>query len=203
MNALDRVKKHLVPGRTYRRSDLAELSSNVDRHLQALVAEGHLKKLSTGLYAVPKPTAFGDALPAEESLLRAFLKDDHFVVYSPSQFNTLGLGSTQLYNTRVVFNRKRTGDLVVGGRNYTFHLWREAPKTLTKEFLVVELLNRLNELAEDRNSILENLRTKLSEMDTSKLNRAMKRFGTMAAQKTLKGLLQNQEVRVSNDTVPT
>ncbi len=195
MSTLDQVKKHLVPGRTYRRSDLAEYSSNVDRHLQVLVSEGLLKKLSTGLYVASKATAFGDALPEEQSLLKSFLKDDHFVVYSPSQFNTLGLGSTQLYNTRVVFNRKRTGDMVVGGRNYTFRLWREAPKILTKEFLVVELLNRLNELAEDRNSILENLRLKLSEMDTAKLKRAVKRFGTLSTQKKLKDLLQDPEVR--------
>lgn len=195
MNTLDRIKKSLVPGRTYRRSDLAELSSNVDRHLHSLVSEGLLKKLSTGLYAAPKTTAFGDAPPEEYSLLKTFLKDDHFVVYGPSQFNTLGLGSTQLYNTRVVFNRKRTGDIVVGGRNYTFKLWREAPKTLTKEFLVVEFLNRLSELAEDRNLLLENLRTKLSEMDIAKLNRAVKRFGTMSTQKKLKSLLQDEEVR--------
>jgi hypothetical protein len=196
MNALDRVKKHLVPGRAYRRSDLAELSSNVDRHLQTLVTEGLLKKLNTGLYLAPKVTAFGDAPPDEDSLLKTFLKDDHFVVYSPSQFNTLGLGSTQLYNERVVFNRKRTGEMVIGGRSYTFKLWREAPKLLTKEFLVVEFLNRLNELAEDRNSLLENLRTRLSEMDSAKLNRAVKRFGTISAQKKLKSLLQGVEVRV-------
>lgn len=195
MSTLNRVKKHLVPGRTYRRSDLAEYSSNVDRHLQSLVSEGLLKKLSTGLYVAPKATAFGDAPPEEESLLKTFLKDDHFVVYSPSQFNTLGLGSTQLYNTRVVFNRKRTGQMVVGGRSYTFRLWREAPKTLTKEFLVVELLNRLNELAEDRHSLLENLRLKLKDMDTAKLNRAVKRFGTLSTQKKLKNLLQSHEVR--------
>lgn len=195
MKALDRIKKHLVPGRTYRRSDLAELSSNVDRHLQTLVSEGLLKKLSTGLYVAPKSTAFGDAPPEEESLLKTFLKDDHFVVYSLSQFNTLGLGTTQLYNTRVVFNRKRTGEMVVGGRTYTLKLWREAPKTLTTEFLVVEFLNRLNELVEDRNSLLENLRTKLGEMDTAKLNRAAKRFGTISTQKKLKGLLQSQEAR--------
>lgn len=194
MNTLDRVKKHLVPGRTYRRSDLAELSSNVDRHLQSLVSEGLLKKLSTGLYVAPKTTAFGDSPPEEDSLLKTFLKDDHFVVYSPSQFNTLGLGSTQLYNTRVVFNRKRTGEMVVGGRNYTFRLWREAPKTLTKEFLVVEFLNQLNKLAEDRNLLLKNLRKNLSEMNAAKLNRAVKRFGTLSAQKKLKSLLQDEDV---------
>lgn len=196
MKTLERVKKHLTPGRTYRRSDLAELSSNIDRHLQTLVKEGLLKKLSTGMYVAPKNTDFGEAPPDENSLLKSFLKDDHFVVYSPSQFNSLGLGSTQLYNSRVVFNRKRTGNLDVGGRSYSFKLWREAPKTLTTEFLVVEFLNRLNELAEDRNSLLENLRSKLVDMDTGKLLRTANRFGTLSTQKKLKHLLQNNLARV-------
>jgi hypothetical protein len=195
MSELERVKKHLVPGKTYRRSDLSELSSNVDRHLHALVSQGLLKRLSLGLYVAPKTTVFGEALPEEDSLLKTFLKDDHFVVYSPSQFNSLGLGSTQLYNSRVVFNRKRTGEMSVGGRSYTFRLWREAPKTLTKEFLVVEFLNRLNELAEDRDLLLEKLGTKLKEMNSANLLRAASRFGTLSAQKKLKKLLHNQEVQ--------
>jgi hypothetical protein len=193
MNALDRMKKHLVPGKTYRRSELAAFSSNVDRNLHSLVKDGYLKKLSTGLYLAPKKTAFGDALPDENSLLEAFLNDDHFVVYSPSQFNSLGLGSTQLYNSRIVFNRKRTGELVVGGRTYTFKLWREAPKNLSEEFLVVELLNRINELAEDRETMLKLLRTKLPTFNRAKLNNAASRFGTLSAQKKLKTLLHEQQ----------
>lgn len=194
MRTLEKLKKHLVPGKTYRRCDLAELSSNVDRHLKSLLAEGSLKKLSRGLYAAPKVTVFGEAPPEEDALLRAFLKDDRFVVYSTSQFNSLGIGSTQLYNTRVVFNRKRTGTMVVGGRNYTFHLWREAPKSLSKEFLVVELLNRLNDLAEDRTSLLKNLGSKLNGLDSRKLGLAAKRFGTLSAQKKLKELLKNSNL---------
>jgi hypothetical protein len=193
MNALERMKRHLVPGQAYRRSELAALSSNVDRNLQSLVSEGFLKKLSTGLYLAPKKTAFGDALPEENSLLETFLNDDHFVVYSPSQFNSLGLGSTQLYNTRIVFNRKRTGELSVGGRTYSFKLWREAPKALSEEFLVVELLNRINELAEDREALLAKLREKLPTFNKAKLHNAANRFGTLSAQKKLKALFQDQQ----------
>lgn len=196
MKTLDRIRKHLVPGRTYRRSDLTEISSNVDRHLQSLVSEGLLKKLSTGLYVATKTTAFGDSPPEEGSLLKAFLKDDHFVVYSLSQFNSLGLGSTQLYNTRIVFNRKRTGQMSVGGRKYTFRLWREAPKTLTREFLVIELLDWLDDLPEDRNSILKNLGPSLREMNITKLNIAAKRFGTISVQKKLKSILSTPKTQV-------
>ncbi|MGZ3745451.1 MAG: hypothetical protein ACXWRA_16755 [Pseudobdellovibrionaceae bacterium] len=184
------MRNHLVPGHSYRRSDLAAFTSNVDRHLQTLVSEGSLKKLSPGLYLAPKATVFGESLPDEHSLLRTFLKDDHFVVYSLSQFNSLGLGSTQLYNTRVVFNRKRTGERTVGGRTYVFRLWREAPKSLSQEFLVIELLNRLSELAEDRDLLLENLKSKISEFNLIKLSRDVKRFGTLSAQKRFKELLR-------------
>lgn len=129
-----RMKAALVPGQVYRRAELAQLSSNVDRHLALLLAEGLLKKVSQGLYLAPRSTPFGDALPDEESLLRTFLKGDHFVVYSFNQFNALELGTTQPYNQRVVFNRKRVGEFNLGGRAYTFHRWREAPKESTPAF---------------------------------------------------------------------
>lgn len=196
MKALDRVRKHLVPGLTYRRSDLVAFTTNVDRHLKALLTDGSLKKLSHGLYVVPKNTTFGEVPPNENSLLQSFLNDKHFVVYNPSQFNALGFGSTQLYNTRIVFNRKRTGELVVGGRNYTFRRWREAPKNLTKEFLLVEFLNHLSKLAEDHNLILKNLRSKLGDIDSRKLNLAVNRFGTVSTQKKLRSLLKDKPVRV-------
>ncbi|WP_245444832.1 hypothetical protein [Pseudaminobacter soli (ex Li et al. 2025)] len=38
----------------YRREELAQWSSSVDRHLQQLLAEGYLTKLSTGVYHRPK-----------------------------------------------------------------------------------------------------------------------------------------------------
>lgn len=186
---LTKLKASLVPGQVYRRADLAALSTNVDRHLAKLVADGQLKKLSHGMYAAPKITAFGEAPPEAASLLRTFLKDDHFVVYGPSQFNALGLGTTQLYNRVVVFNRKRVGEFTLGGRTYMFHRWREAPKQLTPEFLVVELLNRLDELAEDRDQVLVNLKEKLPGFNRRKLLLAASRYGTMSTQRKLEKLM--------------
>lgn len=189
LKALDHLKAALTPGQVYRRADLARFTSNIDRYLARLVKDGSLKKLSQGLYAAPKSTPFGEAPPEGDSLLKTFLKDDHYVVYSPSQFNSLGLGTTQLYNRLVVFNRKRVGDFTLGGRTYSFHRWREAPKKLTQEFLVVELLNRINELAENREQVLERLKEKLSEFDSRKLAYAANHYGTLSTQKRLKELL--------------
>ncbi|MBK7959898.1 MAG: hypothetical protein IPK04_00910 [Bdellovibrionales bacterium] len=192
---LNRLKASLVPGQVYRRADLAELSSNVDRHLAKLVTEGRLKKLSQGMYAAPRETAFGEAPPDADSLLRTFLKDDHFVVYGPSQFNSLGLGTTQLYNRLLVFNRKRVGEFTLGGRTYIFYRWREAPKKLTLEFLIVELLNRLDELAEDRDQVVERLRAKLKEFNRRKLLHAASRYGTLSTQKKLEALMTSAETK--------
>mgnify|MGYP001594433005 CR=1 FL=1 len=193
---LTKLKAFLVPGQVYRRADLAALSTNVDRHLAKLVADGQLKKLSQGMYAAPKTTAFGEAPPEAASLLSTFLKDDHFVVYGPSQFNALGLGTTQLYNRVVVFNRKRVGEFTLGGRTYMFRRWREAPKQLTPEFLVIELLNRLDELAEDRDQILVNLKEKLPEFNRRKLLLAAACYGTISTQKKLE-IMMNSEPEIA------
>ena len=198
---LTKLKASLVPGQVYRRADLAALSTNVDRHLAKLVDEGQLKKLSHGLYAAPRSTAFGDAPPEAASMLKSFLNDDHFVVYGPSQFNTLGLGFTQLYNRIVVFNRKRVGEFNLGGRTYIFHRWRDAPKSLTPEFLVVALLNHLNQLAEDREHVLGNLKAKLSEFNRRKLLLAVSRYGTLSTQKKLKTMMKSLTVAAPEEAI--
>lgn len=195
VTALEKMSKLLVEGSVYRRSDFTNVSSNVDRNLKELVNRGELKKLQNGLYLHPKKTPFGEALPDEDALLQKFLDDDHFVVYGPSMFNSLGLGTTQLYNEKVVFNRKRHGVMSLGGRTYTFYRWKEAPKNLSKEFLLVEMFNRLDELSENREEVVSNLKKKLSEFNLLKLNNSLNRFGTKSTQKKLKSLLR--EIHVS------
>jgi hypothetical protein len=189
--ALAKMKDSLVAGQVYRRSHFEHLSTNVDRHLAHLVSSGHLNKLSYGLYASPKKTPFGEGLPEEQSLLRTFLNDDHFVVYSMSQFNSLQLGTTQLHNRRIVFNRKRAGEFKLGSRSYYFYRWREAPKQLTEEFLVVELFNRLDELGENKEQVLRCLSRKIPEYNQRKLSYALSHYGTLSTQKILVQMMKN------------
>lgn len=193
-NALKNLKNNLVEGQVYRRAELAQYSTNIDRHLAQLISEGYLKKLSPGLYTMPKSTVFGEAPPDTESLLKAFLKDDYFVVYSFSQFNSLGLGTTQLYNKRIVFNRKRVGEFTLGGKVYTFHRWREAPKKLTPEFLVIELLNRLDEVFEDRTQIVERLKDKVTNFNKRMLRYAATHYGTLSTQKKLEKIFSESNL---------
>ena len=114
MTKLDELKGHLRPGQVYRRADLARWSNSVDRHLKQLVDDGTLKKLAGGLYAYPKQTVFGKAPVDDTELVKTFLKGDRFLLASPNIYNSLGVGTTQLYDKTVVYNRKRHGDFSLG-----------------------------------------------------------------------------------------
>jgi hypothetical protein len=77
----------------YRRADLSKWSKSIDRHLEELVNEGTLQKLSQGLYFYPEVTVFGETPPEEEVLVCTFLKDKRFLVTSFNAYNTLGVGT--------------------------------------------------------------------------------------------------------------
>jgi hypothetical protein len=127
--------------------------------------------------------------------MRSLLKDDRFVVYSPNDFNSLGLGTTQLYGKLIVFNRKRSGCFEIDGREYYFYRWREAPKQATKEFLLVEMLNRIKELAEDRDRFLEVLKWKINQFDKRKLQYAINHYGTKSTQRKFKKIFMETKIR--------
>ncbi|HEY1047297.1 MAG TPA: DUF6088 family protein, partial [Bacteroidia bacterium] len=118
MSRLKELKSKLRSGKVYRRSDLSEWSNAVDRHLKELLKEGVLEKLSQGLYYVPKTSVFGRVPPDEETLVRSFLKDNRFLILTPNSYNSLGLGTTQLYNKKVVYNHKRLGKFKLGNREF-------------------------------------------------------------------------------------
>jgi len=189
MAKLEELKKHLKPGKVYRREDLSRWTTSVDRHLQELVREGELEKLSQGLYYFPKQTAFGKTPPDEKELLEGFLKSRRFLVTSPNLYNSLGVGTTQLYNQRKVYNTKRHGTFKLGSREYFFHLKSDFPHTLSKEFLMVDLVNNLDTLAEDTEKVLEKVAERVPALDKSKLNQAVKRYGNVGTKKLFAPLL--------------
>ncbi len=184
--------QHLRAGKVYRREDLVPYSSSVDRELQQLVASGRLTKAAQGLYYAPRKSVFGDAPPAEEFLLAAFLKDKEFLSFNPSVYNSLRLGTTQLYNKTIVYNHKRHGVFKLDHRNYDFRLKHRFPKPsqVTTEYLLVDMLNNLSELAEDDEMVLERAQKKLNQFDTKKLSKALADFGSVATKKLVNGWLQ-------------
>jgi len=70
MAQLDQLKKRLTRGQVYRRNELTNWSRSVDRHLEELVDDGTLQKLSQGLYYFPIETVFGKTPPNENLLVR-------------------------------------------------------------------------------------------------------------------------------------
>ncbi|MFT3932159.1 MAG: DUF6088 family protein [Chitinophagaceae bacterium] len=191
MNKLETLKSHLKRGQVYRRTDLAKWSKAVDRHVHELVQDGTLKKLSNGVYYYPKQTAFGDAPADEETLVRTFLKDDRFLVTSPNAYNSLGVGTTQLYNKRVVYNHKRHGDFKLGNRSFSFRVKPHFPKKMTTEFLLVDLVNNLDNLAEEPRVVLEKVANKMKTMDAQRLKKNLSDYGSVKTKKLLTPTLEN------------
>lgn len=183
LNGSAQVAKTLHAGKVYRREDLAQVSKAVDRHLRDLVSGGALKRLAQGLYYAPQQSVFGMLPPDDLELVGAFLRDKDFLVFSPSSYNALGLGTSQLYNKTLVYNHKRHGIFSFGNRQFDFRVKPRFPKKLTSEFLLVDLLNNLDALAEDKVQVLQAAQRKLAEFDPIKLKRAVTDYGSVATKK--------------------
>jgi len=184
--AVAHLAEGLRPGQVYRREDLARMSNAVDRHLRELVASGRLKKLAQGLYHAPRQSSFGPLPPEDADVVGGFLRDKDFLVFSPSAYNAVGLGTTQLYNRTLVYNHKRHGVFKLGNRQFDFRMKPRFPKKLTPEFLYVDLLNNLDDLAEDRDAVLRQAQGKLPSFDRARLQRALDSFGTVATRKRVR-----------------
>ena len=197
MTKLEQLKKHLKPGRAYRREELARWSTSIDRHLKQLVESGALKKLSGGLYAYPKETSFGPAPASDKDVVGAFLKGDTFLLASPNAYNSLGVGTTQLYDKTVVYNLKRHGEFQLGNRKFVFRVKPRFPKSLTKEFLLVDLVNNLDQLAEAKDEVLKRVAQRALATDGPKLRRAVRDYGNERAKKFFDRALRADELRAA------
>ena len=190
MSQLHQLKRQLKQGRVYRRTELANWSKSVDRHLDELVQDGTLQKLSQGLYYFPKESAFGKTPPDENVLVQSFLKDHRFLLTTPNAYNSLGVGTTQLYNERTVYNHKRHGEFKLGNRTFHFKVKPHFPKKVTQEFLLVDLVNNLDTLAEDTSTVLKKVAEKVAEMDVKKLTHSVAEYGSVRTKKMFAPLLQ-------------
>lgn len=180
------LSRRLRAGSVYRREDLAPASNAIDRHLKQLQDSGRIEKIAQGLYYVPRHSAFGPIPPADSDLVAAFLRDDDYLLLAPASYNTLGLGGTQLYNRTIVYNHKRHGQFKFGNRTFDFRMKPRFPNKLSSEFLLIDLLNNLDELSEEREEFMHNARTKLHQFDRKKLLQSASKFGTVATKKMIK-----------------
>lgn len=191
MSALGELKRKLRPGQVYRRKDLARWSNAVDRHLHQLVKEGRLRKVSGGLYMTPRKTRFGSAPAEPEEMVGSFLGDDRFLLVSPNAYNGLGVGTTQLYNKPVVYNRKRHGEFELNGRPFEFRRRPSFPKTVSEEFLLVDLLHNLDRLAEDREAVRERALMRARELDRKRLAKAVYDYDSSRVRNLLTPVLED------------
>ena len=191
MSRLDQLKKHRRPGRVYRREDLAQWSKSVDRHARELLEQGVLTKLRSGLYYYPETSVFGQVPPDDAEIVKSFLREDDFLLTSFNAYNSLGVGTTQFYNQSIVYNHKRHGVFTLGGRTFEFRRKPRFPKKLTQEFLVVDLLNNLQELAEDEDSVRARALAKLQQLSAAAVRRAARQFGKVSTQKLVEQALSH------------
>jgi hypothetical protein len=197
MTKLEQLKRHLKPGHAYRRAELARWSTSVDRHLKELVENGTLRKLSGGLYAFPKETAFGPAPASDKDVVGAFLKDDTFLLASPNAYNSLGVGTTQLYDKTVVYNHKRHGEFQLGNRKFAFRVKPRFPKSLTKEFLLVDLVNNVDQLAEAKDEVLERVKQRAAVVDQRRFRRAVREYGNERTKKFFERAIRPNELHAA------
>ncbi|MEI6139781.1 MAG: hypothetical protein WCP85_10990 [Mariniphaga sp.] len=193
---MESLKLHITPGEVYRRSDLEYFSSAIDRHLSLLTQDGILLKLSHGLYYAPKKSKFGLVPPNDLIMVERFLKDNSFLLVSPNSYNALGLGLTQLYNTTWVYNHKRHGEFTLNDKKFLFKLKSSFPKTLTTEFLVIDLLNNLGELAEDSDQIMKKFHKIADHFNVNELIKLSKNYGSGFTKKLVRLAVRN--IKFSN-----
>jgi hypothetical protein len=185
LNKDELLLKQMQKGRVYRRADLMQFSTAIDRHLDALVAEDRLLKVASGLYIRPNESAFGALPPTDEALVKSFLKDHRFLITSFNNYNQLGLGLTQLYNHQVVYNYKRHGEFELGGKKFFFKRLPKFPRQLTKEYLLVDMLNNLKHLAENEEQVVANFLTNKNKFAAKKVLTVAKEYARPKTKKLL------------------
>jgi hypothetical protein len=136
---------------------------------------------------------FGKAPADDTELVSRFLKDDRFLLASPNAYNALGVGTTQLYDKTVVYNRKRHGTFSLGGRTFAFRVKPLFPAKLSSEFLLVDLVNNLDQLAESREELLARVKDRAFSFPQSRLLRAVRDYGNVKTKKFFAQTLRSHE----------
>jgi hypothetical protein len=129
--------------------------------------------------------------PDDEEVVGAFLRDSRFLIFSPNAYNSLGVATTQLYNTTWVYNHKRHGKFRLCNRSYEFRSKPKFPRTVTPEFLLFDLLNNLDLLAEDKGLLLARVRSRFADMDPKRLKKALADYGSVATRKLTRDWLRS------------
>ena len=75
------------------------------------------------------------------------------------------------------------GHFRLGGRKFEFRRKPSFPKKVTEEFLLVDLMNNLDQLAEDEQSVVSRVKEKSERLNGKSLKHAAHEFGTVRTRK--------------------
>ena len=110
-------------------------------------------------------------------------------MFSWNQYNSLGLGLSQIYNSAVVYNRKRHGVFKLGGKTFDFRRpARGFPSRLSPEFLLVDLVNNLDELSEDSHLIKSQIKDNMQRFNWKKVLEHAEHYGKIATTRFFKDI---------------
>lgn len=179
---------HMKAGKIYRQSELQGKWPNASHDLAILVKNKYIDKVSAGLYYKPKKTKYGIVAPKDEEIVRSFLQDDDFLLVDVNCYTSLVGGLTQLSMGCKVLNKRRHGLFNLAGFYYDFRVRRAYPKKITREFLLVDLLDNIKEV-EDGTPIREKLLPRLKEYNSKELLQAANLFGNRSTEKLLEKVL--------------
>ena len=69
--------------------------------------------------------------------------------------------------------------ICLGGRTFDFRVKPVFPRKLSKEFLLVDLINNLDRLAESRDEVLARVKERAASLDMPRLQRAAREYGNV------------------------
>lgn len=170
-------------GKVYRTEDLAPWTSNPSRLATRLVKAGELTRLSKGMYVKSERNRFGVMPPTAAELVGALVKHTPFVFTGPTHWNALGLGSTAMFPVQIVYNTKRSGDYVLGGRR--FRLRRQKfPGSPSPEWFAVDLIEHRGEVGLDDETLVRGLVHAITDgtLSSTGLEAMAAEYGTRATQ---------------------
>jgi hypothetical protein len=177
----------LSPGTVYRTDAFRKYGKNPTRLAVRLVHEGRLEKLRNGLYYAPRMSRFGAVPPSDVELLKGFFGKHPFLVTGSSVWNSLGLGSTAVATTQLVYNRQRTESLEVAGRHFDLRRVRFPQRGVDLEYYVVDLLENAELAVVESGVLAENLTRAVGSgrFDGSRLLATAVQFGSQRTQRAV------------------
>jgi hypothetical protein len=179
----------LRAGKIYTWQYLKTHTTSPSRALKPLLDQGVLRKVGPGLYWSPKKSRFGELPPNEHLLIQAFLNSRDFLLINENYYNSLGLELTQLKNEIVVYNKKRYETLLLSDKKFHFKRPNNGyPKTLTPEFLVIDLLNNIKLIGETPSVLKQKVKNQISlgKFNIKKLQDMANQYGKIGTKKFLR-----------------